>query len=98
MRDKIFYFLTKIPKGKVVTYKQIALYLGNGRLARVVGNILHSNTDSIKYPCYKVVNSRGCLSRNYAFGGINEQKRRLNLDGIVVNNFKVDLEKYQWKI
>ena len=59
MREKIFYFLTLVPRGKVVTYKQIAEYLGNRYLARYVGNMLHENTDGDKYPCYKVVNSQG---------------------------------------
>jgi len=53
LSQKVFEYLTKIPKGKVVTYKQVAEYLGNKGLARVVGNILHQNPDGDKYPCYK---------------------------------------------
>jgi alkylated DNA nucleotide flippase Atl1 len=41
-----------------------------------------------------VVNSCGELSFSYAFGGIGEQKRRLEADGIVVKNGKVDLKQY----
>ena len=41
-----------------------------------------------------MVNGKGELSRAYAFGGIDEQKRRLEADGIVVEDYKVDLEKY----
>ena len=84
-----------IPKGKVVTYGQIAEYLGNKKLARTVGNILHKNPDGDKYPCYKVVNSKGYLSKNYSFGGIKKQKEKLEADGILVTNYKVDLEKYR---
>ena len=47
-----------------------------------------------KYPCYKVVNSKGELSRAYAFGGIDQQKRRLEAEGITVKNGKVDVKKY----
>lgn len=97
MKQKVFNFLLTIPKGKVVTYGQIAEYLGNKRLARVVGNILHNNPDESKYPCYKVVNSRGELSKNFAFGGIEAQKLRLENDGIEVINYAVDLDKYQLK-
>ena len=97
MKEKAYEFLTTIPKGKVVTYGQIAEYLGNKRLARVVGNILHSNPDGDKYPCYKVVDSKGNLSKSYAFGGIERQKERLENDGITVKNYKVDLDKYQMK-
>lgn len=97
MKEKAYEFLKTIPKGKVVTYGQIAEYLGNKRLARFVGNILHSNPDGDKYPCYKVVDSKGNLSKSYAFGGIERQKERLENDGITVKNYKVDLDKYQMK-
>lgn len=95
MEKQVYEFLRTIPKGKVVTYGQIAEYLGNKKLARTVGNILHKNPDGDKYPCYKVVNSKGYLSKNYSFGGINKQKEKLEADGILVTNYKVDLEKYR---
>lgn len=94
MMNKVYDYLTTIPKGKVVTYGQIAEHLGNKRLARAVGNALHKNPDGDKYPCYKVVNSKGQLSPAYAFGGIEAQKRRLEADGIEVTDYAVDLKKY----
>lgn len=94
MEDKVYHYLLTIPKGKVVTYGKIAEFLGDKKLARVVGNILHKNPDEKKYPCYKVVNAKGELSNSFAFGGIEEQKNRLEQDGIIVKNYKVDLEKY----
>lgn len=95
MKEKVYEFLRTIPKEKVVTYGQIAEYLGNKKLARVVGNILHNNPNENKYPCYKVVNGNGNLSKHFAFGGIERQKEKLEKDGIVVNNYKVDLDKYK---
>lgn len=95
MEKQVYEFLRTIPKGKVVTYGQIAEYLGNKKLARTVGNILHKNPDGDKYPCYKVVNSKGYLSKNYSFGGIKKQKEKLEADGVLVTNYKVDLEKYR---
>lgn len=95
MKEKVYEFLRTIPKGKVITYGQIAEYLGNKKLARVVGNILHNNPDKEKYPCYKVVNSKGNLSKKFAFGGIEKQKENLEKDGIIVINYKVDLDKYK---
>lgn len=97
MQQKIYEFLLTIPKDKVVTYGQIAEYLGNKKLARVVGNILHNNPNENKFPCYKVVNSKGNLSKNFAFGGIEKQKEKLEKDGIIVSNNKVNLDKYQMK-
>lgn len=94
MKEKVYEFLTTIPQGKVVTYGRIAEYLGDKRLSRVVGNILHNNPDEEKYPCYKVVDRNGNLSKHFAFGGIEKQKEKLENDGIEVNDYKVDLNKY----
>ena len=97
LSQKVYEYLKTIPKGKVVTYKQVAESLGNKRLARVVGNILHKNPDGDKYPCYKVLNSKGELAEAFVFGGKEIQKERLEKDGIKVRKNKVDLSLYQWK-
>lgn len=96
LRKRLFSLLQEIPKGKVATYGQLAWMLGNRYYARAVGNILHTNPDGEKYPCYKVVNSKGMLTENYVFGGIEKQKERLEADGIEVVDYKVDIEKYRW--
>ncbi len=93
-RFKLYRLLTTIPRSKVVTYGKLGEMLGNKNYARAVGNALHSNPDGDKYPCYKVVNSKGELSHAYAFGGIEAQKNRLEADGIAVENYKVDLKRY----
>lgn len=96
MKEKVYAYLTWIPPGKVVTYGQIGAFLGNPKLCRYVGNVLHSNPDGEKYPCYKVVNSKGKLSARFAFGGVEGQKRRLEAEGIPVEADRVELGKYQW--
>ena len=96
MQEKILSFLQQIPRGKVVTYGQIAAHLGNPKGARAVGSALHRNPDGETYPCYKVVSAQGKLSRNYSFGGLAAQKRRLEADGITVTDDRVDLCQYQW--
>ncbi len=97
MKQRVYDYLRTIPKGKVVTYGQIAEALGDKRLARAVGNALHRNPDPDKYPCYKVVSAQGKLSQNFAFGGPAGQQARLENDGIEVQNSTVNLKKYQWK-
>ena len=89
LNDKVYEFVKNIPQGKVATYGQIALHLRNRNLARVVGNILHSNPDPEHIPCYRVVNSQGQLSRSYAFGGIEAQRRLLESEGVVFKNAQV---------
>lgn len=91
-------YLTMVPPGKVVTYGQIARWMGNPGLARVVGNALHQNPDPQRFPCYRVVNSQGKLTGRFAFGGINVQKELLERDGVEVSDdYRVDLSKYQWQ-
>lgn len=98
-KQAVFEFLTKIPRGKVVTYGQVAAYaLGNPRAARVVGNILHENPDGEKYPCYKVVNCKGRLAEAFVFGGEQVQADRLRAEGIEVTDGKVDLKRYLWNV
>lgn len=95
MREKVYAFLKTIPRGKVATYGQIALYLGNKDLARAVGNILHSNPDPSRFPCHRVVNSRGQVAAHFAFGGGAAQRRLLEQEGIVFEgDGSIDLKKY----
>lgn len=95
MKEKVYACLKTVPPGKVTTYGQIALHLGNWRLARAVGNILHKNPDPAQYPCHRVVNSRGEVAAHYAFGGAAAQRKRLESEGIVFSpNGTVDLKKY----
>lgn len=96
VKEKVYEFVKSIPKGKVATYGQIALYLGNRSLARVVGNILHNNPDPQNIPCHRVVNCNGRLADSYAFGGLAAQRRLLESEGVVFkNNNCVDLKTSQ---
>lgn len=94
---RIYEAVKKIPKGKVATYAQIAEMAGDKKMARAVGNALHKNPDPDNIPCFRVVNSKGECSGSFAFGGLDEQAKRLREDGIEVVNNKVDLEKYGMK-
>ena len=86
VKEKVYEFVKNIPRGKVATYGQIALYFGNRNYARVVGNVLHNNPDPEHIPCHRVVNAQGKLARSYAFGGIDVQRRLLESEGVVFKN------------
>ena len=94
---RIYEAVKKIPRGYVATYGTIAALAGDKNMARAVGNALHKNPFPDEIPCYRVVNSRGKLSGEFAFGGFNAQQRILEADGIEVIDGCVDLEKYGWK-
>ena len=91
---RIYEAVKKIPRGKVATYAQVAELAGNKRMCRAVGNALHKNPEPATTPGYRVVNSKGELSGEFAFGGPGAQQRLLEADGIEVVNGKVDLKKY----
>jgi O-6-methylguanine DNA methyltransferase len=95
---RIYEVVKKIPKGKVATYGQVAELAGDKRMARAVGNALHKNPDPDNIPCFRVVNAKGELAGEFAFGGAGEQAKLLEADGIKVVNGRVDLEKYQWRL
>ena len=96
LKENVYEFVKSIPPGKVATYGQIALRVGNRNFARVVGNILHGNPDPKHIPCHRVVNAQGRLSRSYAFGGIEAQRHLLVSEGVVFkNNQVVDLSVSQ---
>ena len=91
---RIYEAVKKIPKGKVATYGQVAEFAGNKKMARAVGNALHKNPNPDSIPCYRVVNSKGELAGEFAFGGAGAQAKLLMADGIEVIDGKVDLKKY----
>ena len=91
---RIYEAVKKIPKGTVATYGQVAALAGDKKMARAVGNALHRNPDPDTIPCYRVVNSKGELAGEFAFGGPCAQQRLLEADGIEVIDGKVDLKKY----
>lgn len=91
---RIYEAVKKIPKGRVATYAQIAEMAGDRKMARAVGNALHKNPDPENIPCFRVVNSKGECSGSFAFGGLDEQAKRLRKDGIEVVDNKVDLKRF----
>lgn len=95
---RIYEAVKKIPRGYVATYGQVAELAGDRKMARAVGNALHRNPDPDGIPCYRVVNSKGELAGEFAFGGEGAQAKLLEADGIEVVNGKVDLQKYGYKL
>lgn len=94
---RIFEAVKKIPYGHVATYSQVAALAGDRKMARAVGNALHRNPDPEHIPCYRVVNAKGELAGEFAFGGPGAQAKLLEAEGIAVVDGKVDLRRYQWK-
>lgn len=56
--DRVRDVVSKIPEGKVLTYKEVARKAGSPNAFRAVGNMLNKNYDS-KIPCHRVIRSDG---------------------------------------
>ena len=91
---RIYEAVKRIPKGKVATYGMVAAMAGNPRMSRAVGNALHKNSDPEHIPCHRVLNAKGELADEFVFGGAGVQQSRLEAEGVVVKDGRVDLEKY----
>lgn len=96
-RQKVFLQVSKIPRGKVKTYGQIAKTVGSPGAARAVGNALHCNRlEAIC--CHRVVNKEGKVAKNFAFGGALGQRKKLLKEGVAFRGkFRVDLAKHLLK-
>ena len=94
---RIYEAVKKIPYGHVATYSQVAEMAGDRKMARAVGNALHRNPDPDNIPCFRVVNAKGELAGEFAFGGKGVQAKLLEAEGIAVFDGKVDLSIYQCK-
>ena len=93
----VYNAVKSVPKGRVATYAQIALMSGHRGAARAVGNALHVNPFFGTVPCHRVVNASGGLAPDFAFGGIDEQKKMLEAEGVKVTDGRVDLYVCQWR-
>jgi methylated-DNA-[protein]-cysteine S-methyltransferase len=80
MNDALKQLLLSIPKGKVTTYKAIALKLKTS--PRAVGRMLGANTDLVIVPCHRVVMSTRAIG-GYA-GGVDTKKKLLESEGVLV--------------
>lgn len=93
----VYAVVSGIPKGKVVTYGQVAELAGRPGAARAVGTCMRNNKDTKSVPCHRVVGSNGALA-GYAYGdGLATKKKMLKKEGVAFKGEKVDLKASQWQ-
>ena len=93
----VYAYVCSVPRGKVVTYGQVARAVGYPHMSRQVGYALHANPREGEIPCHRVVDRFGGLKDAFAFGGKDEHRRRLESEGIAVSDdYKVDLSVYRY--
>jgi O-6-methylguanine DNA methyltransferase len=95
--QKIYKIAAKIPRGKVVTYGQLAKMAGSPRAARAVGSAMKHNPDMKIVPCHRVVASNGALT-GYSVGrGIATKRQMLLKEGVSFIGERVNLKVSGWK-
>lgn len=92
-RERVYKIVRRIPRGRVMTYGQIAELLGEGYTPRTVGFAMHSSPDGT--PWHRVLNAQGATSTGRVVLPHDKQQRLLEQEGVVFNqNNRCDLETY----
>lgn len=91
--NEVYSVVKEIPEGKVITYGEIALLLGQPQYSRMVGRALGQVPSDLSLPCHRVVNAQGRLAP-----GWDEQKSLLQAEGVIFRkNGEVDMKKSRWQ-
>lgn len=94
-KDRVYDLVSQIPRGRVMTYGDIAALCGQAHASRIVGGLAHFGPTEL--PWHRVVNRHGGLASGY-YGGKQGHKAALEAEGFTVNeSFLIeDFEKYRW--
>ena len=95
-RERVYRIVERIPRGRVMTYGQIAEILGEGYTPRTVGFVMHA-ADEERTPWQRVINSQGACSTARVVLPPDKQQRMLEAEGIVFDaRGRCDLKRYRW--
>ena len=83
-QQKVWQYLKNIPRGKVKTYKQVAIAIKSPKSARAVANACGKNPYAPKIPCHRVIRSDGSLGGYSGKGGIKTKRLLLKKEGILL--------------
>jgi len=70
-----------IPRGKTLSYRELAEIAGSPNAARAVGNVMATNPLPLIVPCHRVVGAAGSLGGYSASSGLTMKTRLLKLEG-----------------
>jgi methylated-DNA-protein-cysteine methyltransferase-like protein len=94
-KQRIYALVAQIPKGRVMTYGQLAALAGSPYAARIVGGIAHWGNPDL--PWQRVVKKDGSLAEGYP-GGTEGHRAALEAEGVEFNNeYKLDINKLLWQ-
>jgi methylated-DNA-protein-cysteine methyltransferase-like protein len=94
-RERVYRIVRSIPRGRVMTYGQLAEILGDGYTPRTVGFVMHGSDD--KTPWHRVINAQGGCSTRGLVLPHDKQQRMLEAEGVSFNERdRCDLKTYLW--
>ena len=85
----------RVPRGRVVTYGQIAALLGRPGAARRVGWAMRICPADL--PWHRVVNAQGGISVRARMSGMLTQRLRLEAEGVALRSGRVALARHRWR-
>jgi methylated-DNA-[protein]-cysteine S-methyltransferase len=89
-QKKVYRIMGTIPFGELRTYRWLAQEIGNPKALRAVGGANAKNRWPLAIPCHRVVGSDGRLTGFSAPGGLALKSRLLELEGIAVDQNRVE--------
>jgi len=92
-KEAIYALVAQIPKGRLMTYGQLAALCGRPQAAWEVGQIAHFGPSEL--PWHRVVNKQGGLAKGWP-GGIDIHRQLLEAEGVEVQDYAVDILNLQW--
>lgn len=94
----VYALVRRVPRGKVVTYGQVAAILGHPRAARAVGTALSNLPPALVrvVPWQRVINAAGGISFRGDVHRPDQQRELLELEGVPMRRGRVDLARYRW--
>ena len=94
-RERVYKVVRRIPRGRVMTYGQIAYQLGEGYTPRTVGFVMHGADDQT--PWHRVINSEGRCSTTRVVLPSDKQQRMLEREGVKFDKSgRCNLETFIW--
>lgn len=94
-KQRAYDLVARIPRGRVMTYGQIAAICGAAWAAWEVGQLAHFGPTDL--PWQRVVNKQGGLAHGYVPGGLEGHKAALEADGVEVSDdYKIQVDQLLW--
>lgn len=95
--NRIWATIRDIPQGCVASYGQVAEIAGVPRGARQVGYALRHLPKGHNVPWHRVIRSSGRIAFDKGSRAYKEQAKRLMMEGVVILNGRIDMQKYGWQ-